>query len=153
MSSPFKNATIPITPFRISHTQQEVDDMKTLLRLSPLGPTTFENSPSRPTNFGISMSQMSSLRDEWLAYDWFATQDSLNTKYPQFIAKVEDACPKSSTSRTMDIHFIGYESGDANAIPVLLLHGWPGMGCFELAPMIEHLQKLSKQPLNIIVPR
>lgn len=98
------------------------------------------------------MSQMTSLRSEWLEYDWFATEKELNERYPQYIAKVEDVCPKSSTSRTMDIHFIGYESGDADAVPVLLLHGWPGMGCFELAPMIEHLQKYSKRPLNVIVP-
>jgi microsomal epoxide hydrolase len=153
MSKPFRNATIPVTPFKISHTQQEIDNLRTLLRLSPLGPTTYENSPSRPTNFGISMSQMTSLRSEWLEYDWFATEKELNERYPQYIAKVEDVCPKSSTSRTMDIHFIGYESGDADAVPVLLLHGWPGMGCFELAPMIEHLQKYSKRPLNVIVPR
>ncbi|KAJ9120003.1 hypothetical protein QFC24_005486 [Naganishia onofrii] len=107
MSKPFRNATIPVTPFKISHTQQEIDNLRTLLRLSPLGPTTYENSPSRPTNFGISMSQMTSLRSEWLEYDWFATEKELNERYPQYIAKVEDVCPKSSTSRTMDIHFIG----------------------------------------------
>ncbi|KAJ9113243.1 hypothetical protein QFC22_006082 [Naganishia vaughanmartiniae] len=152
MSAPFRNSAIPITPFKISHTQQEINDLRTLLRLSPLGPTTYENSPSRPTNFGISMSQMTALRSEWLEYDWFATQDSLNAKYPQFIAQVDDVCPKSHSKHTLDIHFIGYESGDPSAIPVLLLHGWPGMGCFELAPMIEHLQKFSNQPLNIIVP-
>ncbi|KAJ9094892.1 hypothetical protein QFC19_007748 [Naganishia cerealis] len=151
MSSPFKNATLPIHPFQISHSQQEIDDLKTLLRLSPLGPDTFENGPHRNSNFGISMDSMSSIRDKWLEYDWFKTQDELN-KQPQFIAKVDDHDPKSGTKRTLDIHFIGHVSDKADAIPVLLLHGWPGMGCFELAPMVDHLKKSSKQPLNIVIP-
>lgn len=150
--SAFKCSTIPIKPFRISHSPNEIDSLKTLLRLSPLGPDTFENGANRPANMGIDMRSMRKIREDWLAYDWFKTQDELNA-LPQFMAQVQDKDPKTGKEREFDIHFIGYESGKADAIPVLLLHGWPGMGCFELAPMVEHLQKNAKQPLDIIIPR
>ncbi|KAJ9094564.1 hypothetical protein QFC20_006879 [Naganishia adeliensis] len=149
--SAFKHATIPINPFRISHSTDEIDSLKTLLRLSPLGPDTFENGANRPSNMGIDMRSMRKIRDDWLAYDWSKTQDELNA-LPQFMAQVQDKDPKTGKEREFNIHFIGYESGKAGAIPVLLLHGWPGMGCFELAPMVEHLQKNAKQPLDIIIP-
>ena len=66
---------------------------------------------------------------------------------PQFVARVPDEATE------MEVHFLAYTSGHAEAVPVLLLHGWPGMGCFELQPMVEHLQKHAKQPLDIIIPR
>lgn len=150
--SAFKHATIPVNPFRISHSTDEIDSLKTLLRLSPLGPDTFENGANRPSNMGIDMRSMRKIRDDWMAYDWSKTQDELNA-LPQFMAQVQDKDPKTGKEREFNIHFIGYESGKAEAIPVLLLHGWPGMGCFELAPMVEHLQKNAKQPLDIIIPR
>jgi microsomal epoxide hydrolase len=148
----FKHATIPIKPFRISHSEQEIKDLKTLLRLSPLGPDTFENGSNRPSNMGIDMSTMRKIRDDWSNYDWLKTQDELNA-LPQFMAQVQDKDPRTGKEREYGIHFVAYESGKAGAIPVLLLHGWPGMGCFELLPMVDHLRKESKQPLDIIIPR
>lgn len=149
---PFPAATIPITPFRISHTDQEIRDLKTLLRLSPLGPQTYENGESRASNYGIGMREMRRVRDAWAEYDWRGTQERLN-RLPQYIADVSDRDPRTGKETTMDVHFLGYESGEKGAVPVLLLHGWPGMGCYELAPMVEHLRKNSKRPLDIIIPR
>lgn len=113
---------------------------------------TFENGADRPSNMGIDMSTMRKIRDDWLAYDWFKTQDELNA-LPQFMAQVQDRDPRTGNEREFGIHFVAYESRKPGAIPVLLLHGWPGMGCFELLPMVDHLRKELKQPLDIIVPR
>lgn len=148
----WNHATIPIRPFRIAHSAQQIADLKTLLRLSPLGPETYENGPDRAANYGISMRSMRDVRDAWLTYDWEATQERLNT-LPQYIARVPSRDPSSGKETQLDIHFLGYESGKPGAVPVLLLHGWPGMGCFELAPMVDHLRKHSALPLDIIIPR
>jgi microsomal epoxide hydrolase len=150
---PFATATLPITPFTISHTPQEITDLKTLLRLSPLGPETYENNDTKkPANYGVPMSSMRSIRDAWLAYDWESTQDRLNS-LPQFIAEVRDRDPRTGKEETRDVHFLGYESGVKGATAVVLLHGWPGMGAFELEPMVEVLRKNAKRPLDIIIPR
>lgn len=148
----FPRATIPIEPFLISHSADQLTVLKTLLRLSPLGPATYENGPHRASNYGISLRQMHEIRDAWLAYDWPRTEQRLNAM-PQFRARVPDRDPKTGKETTMEVHFLAYTSGKQAAVPVLLLHGWPGMGCFELQPMVEHLQRHAKRPLDIIIPR
>lgn len=151
-SHPFKDATIPIKPFRIDHTQQNVDDMKTLIRLSPLGPETYENSAERQEKLGISMDSMKEIKDAWLDYDWMTRQTQLN-ELPQFIAQVEDTDPKSGKRHTFDIHFVGKMSPEKDAIPLIMLHGWPGMGLFELTPMIQALEEAGAPPLHLIIMR
>jgi microsomal epoxide hydrolase len=148
---PFHNATIPIIPFRLSHTQQQVDDMKTLIRLSPLGPKTYENDPARNEKMGISMQSMQEIKDAWLEYDWLARQEELNETLPQYVAKVVDTDPKTGKKHTFDVHFVGKMSEEKDAIPLILLHGWPGMGLFELTPMIEALEKAGAPPLHLII--
>ncbi|KAJ9127787.1 hypothetical protein QFC24_000070 [Naganishia onofrii] len=149
---PFKNATIAVSPFRLSHTQQEVDDMKTLIKLSPLGPDTYENAAEREEKMGISMKSMKEIRDSWLEYDFLKQQDQLNAELKQYTAQVEDSDPKTGKKHTFDVHFVADLSEDEKAIPLVLLHGWPGMGLFELTPMIEALKKADGAPsLHLII--
>lgn len=152
-SHPFKNASIPIKPFQLSHTQQEVDDMKTLIRLSPLGPDTFENSSVHSESMGISMESMKAIKSAWLEYDFLSRQAELNDELPQYMAKVDDTDPKTGKKHTFDIHFVGKMSEKEDAIPLILLHGWPGMGLFELTPMIRALEKAGAPPLHLIIMR
>lgn len=147
---PFHNATIPIKPFRLSHTQQQVDDMKTLIRLSPLGPATYENDTARKEAMGISMQSMREIKEAWLEYDWLGRQEELNA-LPQYIAQVVDTDPKTGKKHTFDVHFVGVMSEAEEAIPLILLHGWPGMGLFELTPMIEALERAGAPPLHLII--
>lgn len=147
---PFHNATIPITPFRLSHTQQQVDDMKTLIRLSPLGPPTYENDIARKEKMGISMQSMQEIKDAWLEYDWLERQEELNA-LPQYMAQVVDTDPKTGKKHTFNVHFVGKMSDEKDAVPLVLLHGWPGMGLFELTPMIEALEKAGAPPLHLII--
>lgn len=152
-SHPFKNATIPIKPFQLAHTQQEVDDMKTLIRLSPLGPDTYENSAERKEALGISMDSMKEIKSAWLEYDWLARQAELNKELPQYVAQVEDTDPKTGKKHAFDIHFVGKMNEREDAVPLLLLHGWPGMGLFELTPMIRALEKAGAPPLHLVIMR
>lgn len=147
---PFHNATIPIKPFRLSHTQQQVDDLKTLVRLSPLGPATYENDTARKETMGISMQSMREIKAAWLEYDWLGRQEELNA-LPQYIAQVVDMDPETGKEHTFDVHFVGVMSEAEEAIPLILLHGWPGMGLFELTPMIEALKKAGAPPLHLII--
>lgn len=152
-SHPFKNATIPIKPFQLAHTQQQVDDMKTLIRLSPLGPDTYENSAERNEAMGISMASMKEIKSAWLEYDWLARQAELNAQLSQYVAHVNDTDPKTGKKHTFDIHFVGNMNEKEDAIPLVLLHGWPGMGLFELTPMIRALDEAGAPPLHLIIMR
>jgi microsomal epoxide hydrolase len=45
-----------------------------------------------------------------------SSEDRINT-FPQFVTDIEG----------MTIHFVGLFSEKKDAVPLLLLHGWPGM--------------------------
>lgn len=48
-------------------------------------------------------------------YDWRVHEAAIN-RHPQFIAEIDG----------QTIHFLHIQSGRKNAIPLLLIHGWPG---------------------------
>jgi pimeloyl-ACP methyl ester carboxylesterase len=60
-------------------------------------------------------------------YDWPAAQARLN-RFPQFVTEVDGP----------DIHFIHLRSPHAEAIPLVITHGWPG-SVTEFAKVIEPL--------------
>lgn len=127
--------------------------MKTLIRLSPLGPDTYENASIHDESMGISMDSMKAIRTAWLEYDFISRQRELNEELPQFMAKVDDTDPKTGREHTFDVHFVGKLSSEEDAIPLILLHGWPGMGLFELTPMIQALETAGAPPLHLIIMR
>jgi len=52
----------------------------------------------------------------------------------------------------MTIHFVGIRSSHADAVPLLLLHGWPG-SFYEFYPLIHELQRRSTGPhFHIVAP-
>jgi len=83
--------------------------------------------------YGLPLMQLTSTRR--------ATEAKLNS-LPQFLATVNE---------TMKIHFAAVFSEDKDAIPLVLLHGWPG--CFyEYYPLIEELRKSTSPSFHIIAP-
>ncbi|KAL3459479.1 alpha/beta-hydrolase [Aspergillus heterothallicus] len=96
---------------------------------------------------GISLSDLKSFRHEWLTdFDWNKEQHELN-KFNHYTAEIEG----------LTIHFIHETSKDRDAIPLLLLHGWPG-SFLEFVPIINDLTKKAttaagkKVSFNVIVP-
>jgi microsomal epoxide hydrolase len=73
-------------------------------------------------------------------YNRRATETKINSQ-PQYLATVGD----------QTIHFVGVFSEDPNAVPLLLLHGWPG-SFFEFYPLIEELEKSINPRFHLIVP-
>ena len=148
---PFSTAKIPVNPFTVSHSEQEIDDLKTLLRLSPLSIDTYENRAEHDHKFGPSKEWMQDMKSSWQSFDFSAAQDKLN-EYPQFIADVPDVDPHTGKSDTFKVHFVGIENKDPNAVPVVILHGWPG-NFFEILPLVPFLLTAPNPPMHIIIPR
>lgn len=64
------NATIKPKPFKAHVPDQELDEFKQLLKLSKIGPKTYENLRS-DRYFGISREWLESAKKEWETnYDW-----------------------------------------------------------------------------------
>jgi pimeloyl-ACP methyl ester carboxylesterase len=65
---------------------------------------------------GVQLATMQKLAKYWTTdYDWRKVEAKLNA-LPQFVATIDG----------LDIHFIHVRSKHANALPVIVTHGWPG---------------------------
>ncbi|KAJ7680814.1 epoxide hydrolase 1 [Mycena polygramma] len=81
---------------------------------------------------GIEPDVLRELRSDWLtSFDWEAQQAELN-QFKQFTAVIEG----------LTVHFMHENSTDPDAIPVILLHGWPG-SFHEFGPVIKPLTQSS----------
>ncbi|KAI0409267.1 Alpha/Beta hydrolase protein [Xylaria palmicola] len=82
---------------------------------------------------GISLQTLKDLKQEWItSFNWDKEQASIN-KLPQFTVNIEG----------IDVHFVHQVSGSPNAIPIILLHGWPGT-FLEMAPLVDLLATKSQ---------
>jgi pimeloyl-ACP methyl ester carboxylesterase len=65
---------------------------------------------------GVQLATMQKLAHYWATgYDWRKVEARLNA-LPQFVTTIDG----------LDIHFIHVRSKHANALPVIITHGWPG---------------------------
>lgn len=65
---------------------------------------------------GVQLATMQQLADCWANdYDWRKVEARLNA-LPQFVTTIDG----------LEIHFIHVRSKQANALPVIVTHGWPG---------------------------
>ncbi|KAI8622896.1 alpha/beta-hydrolase [Xylariaceae sp. FL1651] len=86
---------------------------------------------------GLSLQTLEDLKEEWVAgFDWDKEQVSLN-QLNHFIVNIEG----------LDIHFVHVVSGNPNAIPIILLHGWPG-SFLEMLPLVDLLAPTNQSSLK-----
>ncbi|KAF4806279.1 putative epoxide hydrolase [Colletotrichum siamense] len=119
-AQPPHTPTLETSPFRLSTPPEELQELRDLVRLSKLGPRTYENS-SAGGKFGVEYAWMAEAKERWAGgFDWTAVEARVNEQ-PNFKAKVVD-----DDGATYSIHFIGLFSQKKDAIPLMCIHGWPG---------------------------
>lgn len=74
MSSSFSRlpstAKVTPAPFKVSFSDNELEDLKTLVRLSRTAPRTYENSQS-DRRYGITSDWLNGLKEQWTKdFDW-----------------------------------------------------------------------------------
>jgi epoxide hydrolase len=106
------NAHDQIRPFRVEVPQAEVDDLR-----ERLGRTRWPVEPGGVGwSRGVPVGYLQGLAEYWrTGYDWRAHEERLN-QLPQFTTTIDGA----------GLHFIHVRSPEAEATPLLLIHGWPG---------------------------
>ncbi|KAL4818094.1 Alpha/Beta hydrolase protein [Aspergillus spinulosporus] len=118
-------ATITPSSFRVAIPDEQLSDLKTLLRLSRTAPQTYENL-QEDRRYGVTHEWMSTMKEEWLNnFDWRAVEEHANS-FPQYTTEIEG----------LIIHFAALFSEKADAVPIVLLHGWPG-SYFEFLPLLQ----------------
>lgn len=135
---------------RISETQ--IGDFKTLLRLSPIGPPTWENSAVAREEghyFGVTRDWLVQAKDAWLnKFDWRIHEARINS-FPNYKVPIQDG-----EGEPISIHFAALFSKKPDAVPVIFLHGWPG-AFLEFLPMLDILRSkytADTLPFHAIVP-
>ena len=106
MSSP------EIRPFEISVPDEEIDDLRTRLRLTRWP----EAETVEGWSTGTPLSYMRDVCDYWATeYDWRRCEAQLNS-HPNHVTDIDG----------LDIHFQHIRSPHDDATPLVISHGWPG---------------------------
>ncbi len=101
-----------ITPFRIAASDEQLADLKRRL-LATRWP---DKEPVSDWSQGMPLAYTQELCAYWATqYDWRAREAQLN-RFSQFKTPIDG----------VDIHFIHVRSKHADALPLLITHGWPG---------------------------
>ena len=97
--------------------------------------------PGTTWEYGADISKVRELADYWQnGYDWRAQEARIN-RFDQFITEIDG----------QTIHFIHERSTRAGAIPLMLIHGWPG-SIVEFLALIEPLTINMPPVLTAVLP-
>ena len=101
-----------IRPFNVRVSEEILDDLDDRLRRARLP----DQIPGTDWSYGTDGAYLSELIDYWRTeFDWRAQEQILN-ELDQFTTVIDG----------LDLHFIHQRSSNPDAVPLLLIHGWPG---------------------------
>jgi pimeloyl-ACP methyl ester carboxylesterase len=116
--------TAAIRPYRVQFAEPELVELRRRVFATrwPDKETVADDSQ------GVPLAMMQGLAAYWAGgYDWRRCEVKLNA-LPQYLTEIDG----------LDIHFIHVKAKHANALPVLITHGWPG-SIIEQLKLIEPL--------------
>ncbi|KAJ5352500.1 hypothetical protein N7452_001474 [Penicillium brevicompactum] len=139
------------SPFTLRIPDVEYERFHDLLRLSRVGPLTWENQHA-DGSYGIPHEWLVSTKEYWLnKFDWRAQEKRINS-FPNYKMTVQDE------KGDIDLHFVALfsekEKEKEDVIPIVLLHGWPG-SFLEFLPMLDLIRNKyepAQLPVHLIVP-
>jgi epoxide hydrolase len=117
-------ASTAIVPFRYAAPEDTLADLKRRLHNTRLP----DGETAADWSQGVPRQRLRALIDYWATqYDWRKTEALLNS-YPQFRTKIDG----------LTIHFLHVRSPNADALPLIMTHGWPST-VLEFMKIIEPL--------------
>ncbi|WP_405499030.1 epoxide hydrolase [Streptomyces niveus] len=112
MNRPGPDTASAIEPFVIDVPQADLDDLATRLAATRWP----DELPGAGWSQGVPGPYLRELATYWRTeYDWRAQEAQLN-RFPQFTTVIDGA----------SVHFLHIRSARADALPLLITHGWPG---------------------------
>src|SRR5258708_9837605 len=107
-----EGGTDAIRPFRVHFSDEALADLKHRGASTRWPDKEIVSDQSQ----GVPVATVQKLARYWMTeYDWRKCEAKLNA-LPQFITQIDG----------VDIHFIHVRSKHANALPMIVTHGWPG---------------------------
>eukprot|EP00929_Paragymnodinium_shiwhaense_P058283 TRINITY_DN29176_c0_g1_i1.p1 TRINITY_DN29176_c0_g1~~TRINITY_DN29176_c0_g1_i1.p1 ORF type:complete len:474 (+),score=81.61 TRINITY_DN29176_c0_g1_i1:55-1476(+) len=127
-----------VTPYKVSIPDADIADLKARLsqRRRPK-PFDVPGGGQTEPKYGPVDSHLEELLEYWEKdFDWRKAEAKLN-EFPQFMTEIDG----------LNVHFIHQKGKYPNAIPLILVHGWPG-SIWEFLGMLPHL----KEHFDVVVP-
>ncbi|HET7579239.1 MAG TPA: epoxide hydrolase [Bacillales bacterium] len=113
-----------IRPFQIEVPQADLDDLNERLARTRWP----DELPCAGWDYGVPLGYLKKLAEHWrTSYNWRKYESWLNG-FPQFTTIIDGT----------NIHFFHVRSHEPTALPLLLIHGWPG-SIMEFTQLIEPL--------------
>jgi hypothetical protein len=133
-----------IRPFSYRATDDELADLKRRIAATRWPSRELVNDASQ----GVQLATIQKLADYWAnEHDWRKVEARI-FGYPNFITNIDG----------VDIHFIHVKSKHANALPLIVTHGWPG-SIVEQLKIIEPLTDptafggTEADAFDVVIPR
>jgi pimeloyl-ACP methyl ester carboxylesterase len=93
--------------------------------------------PGAGSLYGDDVADVQEMARYWAQdFDWRAVERRLNS-FPQFVTEIDGT----------NVHFLHVRSTRPDALPLLLIHGWPG-SVMEFVDVIEHL----REDFHLVIP-
>ncbi|KAH7020679.1 epoxide hydrolase 1 [Macrophomina phaseolina] len=129
-----------LSQFNVSISDDQIQNLKTLLKLVPIAAPNYENSQD-DRRFGSPRQWLVDSVDYWQnKFDWRKQEAEINT-VPHFKYDVKD-----DDGHTYTIHFAALFSEKKDAVPLLLPHGWPGSFIEYLPILLTQREKYASAP-------
>ena len=129
-----------IKPFKVAVPKDEIERYYQKIRDTRVPAK--DIVPNAGSDYGFTTEWATDLYKFWTeSYSWEEEQEHMN-QWPHFTTEIED----------INIHFIHQRSKAENAVPLLMVHGWPG-SFYEFSRVINPLSNASaKIPFHVVVP-
>lgn len=132
--------SVSVAPFTAHFDLRQIDDLKNRLAGTRLP----EAETVADWDQGVPVAYIRELLSYWqTGYDWNRCPNLLN-RWPQFHAEIDG----------LPIHFLHVQSPRADAVPMIMTHGWPG-SVLEFLDVIEPLSNPTdaQQPaFHLVIP-
>jgi epoxide hydrolase len=123
-----------IKPFRIEIPQHDIDDLRGRLDAVRWP----DEPPGIGSSRGLPLADMRATVEHWRdTFDWRAQEARLNA-FPQFVTEIDG----------QPFHFVHVRSGAPDALPVLLIHGWPS----SFVEFLNLVEPLTADGFDVVIP-
>ncbi|KAF4335453.1 microsomal epoxide hydrolase [Fusarium beomiforme] len=139
-------ALVQPTPYQVSIADERIDELKQLVKLGKIAPPTYE-SVQNENNYGIGHQWLTDAKAAWLDFDWREVEKHLNS-FNHWTIPIKD------TKGDFNIHFTGLFSKKTDAIPAVMLHGWPGsfLEFLQILSILKERYTPETLPYHVVVP-
>ncbi|PVH93276.1 putative epoxide hydrolase [Periconia macrospinosa] len=134
--------TLNINPEFVEQTRLKAANFRTSIEIA--APAWFDGPPE---------SNISALASYWAKeYNWPSEQERLNEQFDHYMTTVPP--PAGSYNESLDIHFIHQKSKKDDAIPLLMLHGWPSTSLEweKVIPLLTNPGEENTTSFHVVAP-